>query len=216
MSIRVLIVDDHQIFREGLRSLIEGENDLEFVGEARDGHEAIQQARDIQPQVVIMDARMPDLNGIDATRQILQQNRGIKVIALSMHIEDRMVKAMLEAGAQAYLPKDCALEELLRAIRVVVEGGSYLSPSIAGGLIEDYRRYLAESGRRSARELTMREREVLQLLAEGNSSKQIAMRLHLSVKTVESHRRNLMSKLGTKSFVDLVKYAIREGLTSLE
>ena len=215
MSIRILLADDHQILRQGLRTLLEKQPDIEVVAEAEEGRKAVQLARELSPDVVIMDIAMPDLNGIEATRQIITEIPGVKVVALSMHSDRRFVARMLKAGASGYLLKDCAFEELVRAVRTVAVGRIYLSPGIVDVVIEDYLRRLQENDFPFSL-LTPREREVFQLLAEGKTKRQIASRLHVSVRTVDSHRQHIMSKLGIRSVAELTKYAIRAGLTSLE
>jgi DNA-binding NarL/FixJ family response regulator len=216
VSIKILIADDHKIMRDGLRSLLEEQPDMEVVAEAENGQMAVQLAQERKPDVVIMDINMPDFNGIEATRQMIATLPEVKVIALSMHSDRRLVLGMLRAGASGYLLKDCAFEELARAIETVAANQPYLSPSIARTVIEDYVDRIAQTESATADVLTAREREVLQLLAEGWSTKQIASHLHISVKTVETHRRRIMEKLGLRSIAELTKYAIREGLTSLE
>jgi DNA-binding NarL/FixJ family response regulator len=163
-----------------------------------------------------MDVTMPDLNGIEATRQILAGLPSIKVIALSMHSDNLFVSEMLKSGASGYLLKDCAFEELARAIHVVVDGKTYLSPAISEVVVDDYLHHLTRTEPPDSKVLTGREREVLQLIAEGNSTKQVALKLHVSVKTVETHRRQIMGKLKIHTIAELTKYAIRQGLTSLE
>ena len=216
MKLRLLLADDHGMFREGLRALIEKQTDLEVVGEAANGREAVRLARDLKPTVVVMDVSMPDLGGVEATRRILKRSPKVKVIALSMHSDRRFVVEMLRAGAQGYLLKDCAYDELVRAIRTVAGGRVYLSPRIAGVVLEDCVRRAAPEAAAPAPALTAREREVLQLLAEGHGTKQIARRLHVSTKTIDTHRHNIMSKLDIHSVAELTKYAVREGLTTLE
>jgi two-component system response regulator NreC len=216
MNIKILVADDHKIVRDGLRTLIEKENGMEVIAEAEDGRSALRQAKKLLPDIVIMDITMPDLNGIDATRAIFDEAPGVKVIALSMHSDRRFVSGMLEAGASAYLLKDSAFEELATAIRAVVANQVYLSPKIADIVVRRFVSKSASTERSAFTELTKREREVLQLLAEGVSTKEIAGRLNLSVKTVETHRANIMDKLDIHTISELVKYAIREGLTSLE
>ncbi|MFH1596820.1 MAG: response regulator transcription factor [Pseudomonadota bacterium] len=214
MKAGILLVEDHQIVREGLAALLEKQPDLKVVGQAADGRTAVRLARELRPAVVVMDISLPDLNGIDATRQILEENPGVKVIGLSVHADRLFVKGMLQAGASGYLLKYSASQELIQAIQLVLAGRIYLSPEIAGVVVEDYT-YPAPDGSPFA-VLTLREREVLQLLAEGKSPREIADSLHLALKTVEGYRRHIMEKLGFTSLADLVKYAIREGLTSLE
>jgi DNA-binding NarL/FixJ family response regulator len=216
MSIRILLADDHRIMREGLRSLLEKQPDIEVVAEAEDGRTAVQLVRQLSPDVVIMDIAMPGLNGIGAAHQILVEGPGIKVIALSMHSDRRFVARMFKAGASGYLLKDCAFEELARAVRTVAANQFYLSPSIASIVIKDYVRRLTEDDFTVSSFLTIRQCEVLQLLAEGKDTNEVASLLQVSVKTVETHRRNVMNKLGVHSVAELTKYAIRAGLTSPE
>ena len=216
MSIKILIADDHRIMRSGLRSLLDKEPDMEVVAEAENGRMTVQLARKLSPDVVIMDITMPDLNGIEASRQILSEAPDVKVVALSMHSGEQFVAGMLGAGASGYLLKDCALGELCLAIRAVVANQSYLSPEIAGIVVETYRRELSRAEPSDSPVLTPREREVLQLVAEGNSSKKIASLLHVSVKTVEAHRHQMMHKLNIHTVAELTKYAIINGIMSLE
>lgn len=214
MPIKIILADDHKIVRQGLRTMLEKESDIEVMGEADDGRMAVRLARELSPQVVIMDVGMPDLNGIEATRQVLAECPGIKVIALSMHSDRRFVMNMLKAGASGYLLKDSAFEELATAIRMVLTNKIYLSTEIANVVIKDY---LQGGGDESVFSvLSPREREVLQLMAEGKSSRQIADHLNISVKTVETHRMQIMHKLQIFSVAELTKYAIREGLSSLD
>jgi DNA-binding NarL/FixJ family response regulator len=216
MSLRILLADDHKITRQGLRSLLEKQQDMEVVAEAENGREAIRLAAEMAPDVVIMDITMPDMNGVEATRQILAKSPDIKIIGLSMHSDTVFVTEMLKSGAAGYLIKDCAFEELVRAIRTVIENKVYLSPSISGVVVEDYIQRLSQTNFTGSDILSDREREVLQLMAEGNSTKRIGVKLHISVKTVETHRRQIMSKLDIHTVAELTKYAIRKGLTSLE
>jgi DNA-binding NarL/FixJ family response regulator len=216
MSTKVLIADDHKIVREGLRALIEKHETMEVVAEAENGLEAVRLVRKLQPDVVIMDLGMPEMNGIEATREVTAHNPKIKVIALSMHSDKRFVLQMIKAGASGYLLKDSAFEELITAIKTVVSNKSYLSPKITDVVIKDYLQTLSKGDMSAFSVLTVREREVLQLLAEGRSTKEIAGSLNVSVKTVESHRQQVMEKLNIHSVAELTKYAIREGLTSLE
>ena len=215
MSIRVILVDDHQIMLQGLRALLDKQPDMEVIAEAGEGRTALRLARDLSPDVIILDVAMPDLNGIEAARMITSEMPEIKIIALSMHSDRRFVVEMLKAGASGYLLKDCALEDLVRAIRVVMANQTYLSPEVAGTVVDEYVRRSPDGDTSAFSVLTVREREVLQLLAEGLSTKNIAARLHVSVKTVETHRQHIMEKLDTHSIADLIKYAVREGITSL-
>jgi DNA-binding NarL/FixJ family response regulator len=217
MSIRILIADDHKITRQGLRSLLEKEDDMEVVAEAEDGRSAVKLVSEVQPDVVIMDVSMPDLNGIVACRQVVGESDNVKVIGLSMHSDRLFIAEMLKSGASGYLLKDCAFEELARAIRAVYNGNSYLSPGISGVVIDDYiHRLSKEKVTNKGDVLTERETEILQLLAEGKSTKQIALKLHISVKTVETHRRQIMNKLDIHTVAELTKYAIKKGLTTLD
>ena len=201
--------------RTGLRALLRSQPGMIVVGEAADGRTAVSLAADLSPDVVVMDINMPDLDGVEATRRIAAAGNGTKVVALSGHSDDRSVREMLKAGAAGYVLKDAAFEELAAAVRAVVEGKVYVSPRVAGIVVDDLMHGGASGDSSSAGRRTTREREVLQLLAEGKATKQAAMHLHVSVKTVETHRRNIMEKLGLDSVAELTKYALREGLTSL-
>jgi two-component system response regulator NreC len=214
MSIRILLADDHSIMREGLAALLEKQTGLTVVGQADTGRSAVRLARELAPQVVIMDISMPDLNGIEATRQILAEGPGVKVIALSMHSDRHFVRGMLKAGASGYLLKHSASQELIKAIQIVLAGRVYLSPDIAGIVVEEYKKPEQDSSIFAV--LTPRELEVLQLLAEGKSAREIADTLHLGLKTIEAYRRQITDKMGFKSLAEMVKYAIREGLVSLD
>jgi DNA-binding NarL/FixJ family response regulator len=215
MSIKVILADDHRIMREGLRALLDREDDITVIGEAEDGRTTVSLAIGLLPDIVIMDISMPDMNGIEATRQIVGKCPGIKVIALSVHSNKRFVSEMLKAGASGYLLKDCASGELANAVRAVFLNRSYLSPEIADVMIRDYKDILSQESLSVFSLLTTREREVLQLIAEGRSSKEIASLLKISTKTVETYRQQIMDKLNLHSIADLTKYAIREGLITL-
>ena len=216
MSVRLLLVDDHKMMREGLAALLHDVPDIQIVGEANDGREAIDLIRTLHPDVVVMDVGMPELNGVEATRRIRAEFEGVRVIALSTHTDKRYVHHMLEAGANGYVLKISAHEELIRAVRAASQGRTYLSPEIAGLVVE--RSTSTNAGRDMSvySTLSSREREVLQLVAEGKTSAETAKEMHISVKTVETHRRNIVQKVGLHGTAELTKYAIREGLTSLE
>ncbi len=216
-TIRMLIADDHELMREGLKSLLRQENDIEIVGETENGAQTVEMATSKDVHLVVMDVSMPDLNGIEATRRIMKINPNIKIVAVSGHENKEFVREMLVAGAAAYLLKKRAYEELIRAVREVMKGKKYLSPDIARGVVDDYVELTSSLKENQAFVvLTDRERQVLQQLAEGNSTKEIAAALDVSVKTIETHRRNIMEKLNLYSIADLTKYAIREGITSLD
>jgi two-component system, NarL family, response regulator NreC len=216
MPTRILLVDDHAIIRQGLCSLLEKQPDIEVVGGVEDGRQAVDTARQLAPDLVIMDISMPNLNGIDATRKIAEEISGVKIIALSIHSSRRFVAEMLKAGASGYILKDCLFDELMEAIKTVLRGEIYLSPKITGVVIDDYVQRLSKQYQPDGLTLSDREREVLQLLAEGKSTKQIALQIHVSAKTIESNRRNIMDKLKINSVAELTKYAVREGITPLE
>lgn len=215
MAIRVVMVDDHKLIREGLRALLEKEPGMEVIAEAENGRTAVDLAVKFKPNIVIMDASMSDLNGIEATKQIISAVPQVKVLALSMYSDRRFVMGMLSSGASGYILKDCAFEELIDAIQRVMSGQIYLSPSITTIVIKDYVGRLAAPEEDDANVLTTREREVLQLLSEGKTTKQIASLLYVSTKTVETYRQQIMKKLNIHSVAELTKYAIREGLTAL-
>jgi DNA-binding NarL/FixJ family response regulator len=216
MEIRILVADNHRVVREAVCSLLRNEFGMDIVGEAEDGRSAIQLTRELKPSIVIMEVSLPNLNGIEATRQIINEFPQTKVIALSARSDRRSVREMLKAGASGYVPKRCAFEELVSAINNVVSNRTYLSSHISGLVVEEYLHRSAEQQEGSAYSLlTDREREVLQLIAEGKSTKVIARELFVSPKTIEWHRRQLMRKLCVESIAELVKYAISEGLTSV-
>ena len=216
MGVRILIADDHKIVREGLRALIEKHENMEVVAEAETGLDAVRLTQRLQPDIVIMDIGMPQMNGIEATREITSGNEKIKVVALSMHSDKRFVLQMLKAGASGYLLKDSAFEELTTAINTVMSNQSFLSPKITDVVLKEYLQTVSRGDASVFSVLTHREREVLQMLAEGRSTKEIAASLNVSVKTIETHRQQIMDKLKIRSVAELTKYAIREGLTSLE
>lgn len=208
-GIRIALADDHAVVREGLRVLLERVDDFDVVGEAQDGQEVLQLVRDTEPDVAVIDLAMPKLNGVEATRRIAKEMPGVRVVMLSMYTGDEYVLQALGAGAAGYVVKDSAADNLVTAIRTVARGQQYLSPGIPQALLEDARQGI--SGNPLDR-LTSREREVLQLIAEGNSNKEIASLLDLSVKTVEAHRGNLMAKLDIHDTASLTRFAIAHGL----
>lgn len=215
MSIEIILADDHNIMREALRVLLEKESDMEVIGEAADGQPTLRLAQEKRPDVVIMDISMPGLNGIEATRKITAKVSGVKVIALSAYSDRRFIFHMFKAGASGYLLKDCLFEELAVAIRAVAKNQIYVSPKIADVVVKDFIRRSLKDDLTVFSILTDREREVLQLLSEGQTTKQIASLLEVSVKTIETHRQHIMDKLDIRSIAGLTKYALREGLTSL-
>ena len=214
--LRFLVAEDHGIVRDGLISLIGREHGWEVVAAAEDGRSAVVLALESTPDVVVMDVTMPRLNGIDATRQILSSSPATRIIALSVHTDGRIVTEMLRAGARGYLVKDAVFDELREAVRTVLEGRRYVSPGVLDGLLDDYLQIAASDPGSAFSVLSEREREVLQLIAEGRSTRQISLDLSVSVKTVESHRANIMKKLGASSVADLTRYAVREGIVRLE
>jgi DNA-binding NarL/FixJ family response regulator len=216
MTIKILLVDDHKIMREGLKSLLAQEPEFTVLAEAESGLQAIELAKQHNPDVIIMDVAMPDLNGIEATRALRGEDICAKIIALSMHSDRRFVTEMLKAGASGYLLKQSAFEEMVNAIKAVMADKTFLSSSIVDIVVQDYVQQLAESDSPAYSRLTNRERQVLQLMAEGKTTKEVGYVLHVSVKTVETHRYKIMNKLGIPNLAGLVKFAIREGLTSLE
>ena len=216
MSVRIVIADDHKLMREGLSLLLGQQADVLVVGQATNGREAVQLTERENADVVVMDVSMPDLNGIDATRQIVSRSPRTRVIALSMHSDRQFVAEMFRAGARGYLLKDSAFEELASAIVRVTQDETYVALKIDGFKLEDYTKSEERGELLLAPRLTEREREVLQLMAEGKGTKEIAADLHLSAKTVETHRQHLMDKLDMYSVAELTKFAIREGLTTLD
>ena len=216
MSIRILLVDDHQMMRDGLRSILDLEGDLDVVGEAANGHEALEMVKKLQPDVIVMDVGMKGLNGIEATRQIKAENPRASVIGLSTHSDGPYVLSMLEAGASGYVLKDAAVDEMRRAIRAVAGGHHYLCPEIAKSVVDSNLRMPSEDRGSAYSLLGSRERQILQLLAEGHTSCEIGQQLHIATTTVDSHRRNIMRKLDVHSVAELTKLAIRQGLTPLD
>jgi DNA-binding NarL/FixJ family response regulator len=214
-SIRVLLADDHKLIRAGLRLVVDQQPDLSVVGEADDGRQAVELAKSLKPDVVVMDIGMPNLNGIEAARQIRQIRPDAAVVMLSMHSDEGYVLRALGAGARAYLLKDSATTDLVQAIHAVVEGKSFFSPAVSKVLLQDYMRKLRRSGAEDSYDLlSPREREVLQLVAEGKSNKEVASLLNLSVYTVETHRAKIMQKLNLKGVPELILYAVRKGIIS--
>jgi DNA-binding NarL/FixJ family response regulator len=216
MSIRIVLADDHAILRDGLSQAFQQEEGMEIVGQASDGHSAVERARELKPDIVVMDINMPNLNGIEATREIRREAPGVRVIALSMHSAKPCVKEIYRAGASAYLVKNCGFDELARAVRTVAAGKTYVSPSISDVVVGDFMRAEEKTASTAFSLLTAREREIVQLLAEGRTIKQIALQLRISPKTVEAHRLRIMNKLQIDTVAQLTKYAIQEGLTSAE
>ena len=214
-NIRVLLADNHTIMRKGLRLLLERQPNITVVGEASDGRECVELAQTEQPDVVVMDLAMPNLNGIEAARQIVAQNPNVAVAVLSMHSDESYVIRALKAGARAYLLKDSAESDLLGAIEALSDGKSFFSPAISRLLVEDYMRQLERKGIDDSYELlTTREREILQLLAEGKSNKEVANMLNLSLYTVETHRTHILQKLNLHTVPELILYAVRKGIIS--
>jgi DNA-binding NarL/FixJ family response regulator len=216
MKLRIMLADDHRLFRDGLRTLLSQQPDMEVVGEAVDGPAALASVRDMRPDILLLDISMPGLNGIEVARRVQTENPATRVIMLSMHADQRYVTESLRAGAMGYVLKDSAIDELLSGIRTVSRGQRFLSGPIANLVIEEYIGLANERATSVFSTLSPREREVLQLLAEGRSTKEMAAHLKVSVKTVETHRKQIMDKLNIHSVAELTKYAIREGLTPLE
>jgi len=216
VSVQIIIADDHKLMREGLSSLLGQQGDIVVVGQANNGREAVQLTERLDPDVVVMDVSMPDLNGIDATRHIISRRPKTKVIALSMHSDRQFVAEMFRAGVSGYLLKDSAFEELASAIRTVAKDQTYIAPKITGFSLAGYTRVNAGNQPLVFPRLSDREREVLQMIAEGKATKEIAAELGLSAKTVETHRQHLMDKLDIYSVAELTKFAIRKGLTTLD
>jgi DNA-binding NarL/FixJ family response regulator len=206
--IRILLADDHAVVRQGFRMLLSAQADLEIVGEAGNGREAVELVASLRPDVVVMDVTMPELNGIEATRRLTAENPHIRVVALSMHKDSVYVREILRAGARGYLLKDSVADDLVAAVRAVAGGEGYLSPAISNAVLDDYRKHVTNP----IDLLSSREREVLQMLAEGKTNKEIAVTLNLSVYTVDAHRGRIMEKLNVHSINELVRFALRNGL----
>lgn len=216
MPIRLLIVDDHAVIRQGMRALFETYPQIQVVGEAGDGREALQKVAELTPQVVMMDLTMPGMNGIEAVRRCSAEHPDVQVLAVSMHGDEPHVAEMLKAGAAGYVLKNADFDEIAQAVGTVATGECYIGRALMSPMLSAYVRALRKDGDAEVDDgLTAKEREVLQLLAEGHSAKRIAMDLHVSVKTVQSHRQHIMDKLGISNLAELTKYAIRRGLTAL-
>ncbi|MCI0521270.1 MAG: response regulator transcription factor [Chloroflexi bacterium] len=214
-KIKILLADDHTILRDGIRSILEDEHDMVVVGEAEDGHSAVQLAAQLEPDIVLMDIAMPILNGLEATRQIKRNTPNVKVLALTMHENDEYIRQILACGAMGYILKDAAARDLLGAIRAVHRGEAVLSPAITRLVIEDYLRWGDIQPPHPDDGLSPREQEILQLIAEGYTNKQIGEILCISIKTVQAHRANLMSKLDLHDRGDLIKYAIQKKIIEI-
>jgi two-component system, NarL family, response regulator NreC len=213
--IRIVLADDHVVLRSGLRALLERHSDLEVVGEANDGRELLQVVADVEPDVVVADLGMPNLNGIEATLQITAKHPKVNVVILTMHSDESYVLRALKAGARGYLLKESAEADLITAIRAVSQGKAFFSPAVSALLVQDYVRQLRNKGVEDSYELlSAREREILQLIAEGKSNKEVANMLNLSLYTVETHRGNILQKLNLHSVPELILYAVRKGVIS--
>jgi len=215
VSIRMILADDHNVFRNCLSRSFEQEDDIDIIGQADNGLSAIDLVRELSPDIVVMDIGMPDMNGVEATRQIIREWPSVKVIGLSMHSSDKYVREMFRAGASGYLLKNCTFDELIEAVRTVAQGKIYVSPSVGETVIKNY---IGQSDCEPSvfSILSERERQVLQLVAEGKTTRQIAQQLHISPKTVEAHRLHVMNKLDIDNIAQLTKYAIQAGLTQAE
>lgn len=216
MAVRILLVDDHKMFRQGLCAMLKEQPDMDVVGEAEDGATAIRLARELKPDFIIMDVDMPGMNGIDAARRILPEMPNIKLVALSTYLKKAFIIEMLKAGASGYILKEQAFDELIEAIKTVISGETYLSTKATSIIVDDYVQSCHRRDAPSKKALTEREYEVLKLFAEGKPSKEIALLLDISIQAVDASRRRIMQKLDIQSFADLVKYAIRKGLTSID
>ncbi|MFQ6122010.1 MAG: response regulator [Dehalococcoidales bacterium] len=212
-KIKILVVDDHAIMRDGIRALLGIHDDIEIVGEASEGKEAIEKALELAPNVVVMDIAMPGMDGLEATRRIRKKNPKVKVLVLTQHDDREYVLSAIKAGTAGFVPKRALGSELVSAIRAVYKGDSFLYPSVAGALIEDYLRQVEEE---PYDRLTDREREILKLIADGHTSREIADMLFVSLKTVQGHRTKIIEKLGIHNRTELIKYAIRKGLVNID
>lgn len=215
MIIKIILVDDHRILREGIKNILEDTSDIQVVAEADNGRDAVRLARELHPDIVIMDIAMPDLNGIEATKMITRDTPGIRIIALSMHSDKHYINGIFQAGASGYLLKHSAAKELIEAIRMIYANHTYLSKEISNVVVREFTKKLDEDTNHAV-SLSIREKEVLQLVAEGKSTRVIAEILFVSVKTIEAHRQKIMSKLNLFTVPELTKYAIKTGLTSLD
>ncbi len=216
MTIKIIVADDHTLMREALCSKLDNKSELEVIAQADNGREAVNLCQKHIPDVIIMDVSMPDLNGVEATRRIHASQPDIKILTLSMHSEQKFVVDMLKAGSAGYLNKACRFEELVEAINIIMSGKIYLDRGIGTKVVKDYLSTISQEEDSSFENLTGREREVLQLIAEGKSSKGIARKLHVTENTIVTHRQKIMNKLNIRSIAELTKYAIREGITPLE
>ncbi|MFN8697034.1 MAG: response regulator [Burkholderiales bacterium] len=216
MSIRIVLADDHQLMRSGLAALLRKDADFELVGEVGDGMNAVKMVRQLEPDILVIDLSMPGMNGIEAISRIQSEMPAVKCICLSVHYESRMVLAALDAGAIGYVLKDSSFDELAQAIRRVLANQTYLSPALVGLVVQKYRHRHRVEAVDNPSALTKRERELVQLLSEGYSTSEIASRLSVSIKTVATHRQNILQKLGIGGIAELTRYALREGLTSLD
>lgn len=216
MKTSILIVDDHEIVREGLRALLDRESDFDVIGEGTNGHDAVRLACELQPDVIVMDISMPDLNGVEASHRIKAQAPQAKIVALSMHTGRHFINKMFYAGVSAYVVKSGAFDDLATAIRRSRSNKTFMSQAVTDIVVQDYVHHLARPDRDGVSPLTTREREVLQLIAEGHAAKVIAARLDVGVRTIETHKRRITKKIDRRSVAELTKYAISEGLTSLE
>jgi len=215
MSVKILLVDDHELIRQGIRALLERHPGFEIIGEAGDGRSAVQQAIELKPDVIVLDIELPDIDGIEVTRQIVDNNSPAKILALSIHSERGIVSKTFACGALGYILKDSALEELIKAIETVVSEEKYLSPSLIDVVLNDHEANIPSTRKADTSKLTPRELEILKFIAEGYSSKEIAFTLNLSAKTVDAHRHTIMSKLDIHNIADLTRFAVRERLVDL-